>query len=105
MKLQRAIAAKLHISSNSGTMPEIAIAGYSGSYSGRFKTFSREEAAPCGCSVWTREKAHIDQQELLRPNALHDLRVAAFLCTAPAYSGLTHSLPSSRAAHTHTNEQ
>jgi len=36
---QQVIAAKLHMSSNSGIMPQIAIAGYSGSYSRRFKTF------------------------------------------------------------------
>ena len=32
------IAAKLYVNSNSDTLPEMAIAGYSDSYSGRFKT-------------------------------------------------------------------
>ncbi|KAG2560561.1 hypothetical protein PVAP13_8KG102344 [Panicum virgatum] len=38
--IMRAIVVKLHMSSNSGIMPQIAIADYSGSYSGRFKTLT-----------------------------------------------------------------
>ena len=36
--LNETITAKLHMNSNSGTMPQTGIAGYSESYSGRFKT-------------------------------------------------------------------
>jgi len=59
--LNEAIAAKLHMSLNSGTMPQIAIAGYSGSYSERFKTLGQmqlgslavliTQPCPVGCSA------------------------------------------------------
>jgi hypothetical protein len=39
-ELYRDISAKLYMNTNSGTLPQKAIAGYSGSYSGRFKTIS-----------------------------------------------------------------
>ena len=80
--LNEAIAAKLHMNSNASTMPQTAIAGYSGSYSGRFRTLNLQEvillplAENSTCSEYMMPAASFDASSPCMSTFSFDLTIA-----------------------------